>query len=70
MARKCDRIREYETEHKLKPVIIILISGNYDKEQIGEYLNPERGHKADCFLRKPVSFSEFHRAVYSLAIKE
>jgi len=66
----CDRIREYEKEKRLKPVIIIFISGNYDKEQIEEYLNPQKGLRADCFLRKPVSFSEFHRTVYSLVIKE
>ena len=67
----CDKIREYEREHKMKPTIVILISGNYDKEQIGDYLNPpNKGHLADCFLRKPVSFSEFHRAVYSLVIQD
>jgi len=64
----CDKIREYEQANKLKPVMIILISGNYDKEQIDEYLNydSEKGCKADCFLRKPVSFSEFYTAIYDL----
>lgn len=66
--KACDRIREYENENKLKPTLIILISGNYNKEQIEEYLDPAKGHKADCFLRKPVSFSDFHRAVYSLVL--
>jgi len=66
----CDKIREYEKENRLKPALIILISGNYDKEQIDEYLSPDRGRKADCFLRKPVSFSEFHRAVYSLVVDD
>jgi len=65
----CDKIREYEKQHKLKPVGIILISGNYDKEQIEEYINPEKGHKADAFLRKPVSFSEFNQAVYNLVTR-
>jgi len=62
----CDKIREYEEQHQLKPVGIILISGNYDKEQIDEYINPEKGHKADAFLRKPVSFNDFNHAVYNL----
>jgi len=62
----CDNIRQYERENRLKPVVIILISGNYNKEQVEEYVNPENGHRADCFLRKPVSFSEFSRAVYEL----
>jgi len=60
----CDSIRQYEKERGLRPVVIILISGNYDKEQIDEYINPERGRRADHFLRKPVSFSEFNRAIY------
>ncbi len=62
----CDKIREYEKERKLKPVVIILISGNYDKDQVDEYLNPERGHRADYFLRKPVSFLDFTRTTYNL----
>ena len=66
----CDKIRDYEKANKLKPVIIILISGNYDTEQIDEYINPEKGHRADCFLRKPVSFSEFNRAIYNLLVSQ
>jgi len=62
----CDKIREYEKEKKLKPVVIILISGNYDKDQVDEYLNPEKGHRADYFLRKPVSFLDFTRTTYDL----
>jgi len=57
----CEKIRQYEKENKLKPVVIILISGNYDKEQIEDYVN---GDKADCFLKKPVSFNEFTKAIY------
>jgi len=67
--KACDKIREYERAHRLKPVLIILMSGNYDLEQIGDYISSERegiGHKADSFLRKPVSFSEFNRAIYNL----
>jgi CheY-like chemotaxis protein len=66
----CDKIREYEKENRLKPAVIILISGNYDEEQIEEYLGGERGHRADCFLRKPVSFSEFNKAVYNFITRE
>ncbi len=66
----CERIRQYEKEHKLKPVVIILISGNYDKEQIGEYIKGEgENHKADCFLKKPLSFEDFNASVYNLVIK-
>jgi len=62
----CDKIREYEREKGLRPVRILLISGNYDREQVDEYINPQKGHRANGFLRKPVSFSDFNRAVYSL----
>jgi len=68
--KACDRIRGYEKEQRLKPAVIILISGNYDKQQIEEYLDPNKGLKADYFLRKPISFSEFHPAVYSLVVKD
>ncbi len=67
--KSCDLIRQFEKENKLKPVVVILISGNYDKEQVDEYISPEKGHKADGFLRKPVSFSEFSRALYNLVVK-
>jgi len=64
----CEKIRQYEKENNLKPVVIILISGNYDKEQIGDYINGSV-RKADCFLKKPVSFEDFNAAVYNLVIK-
>jgi len=64
--RACDMIRIYEKESRLKPVKIILMSGNYDKEQIDEYISPS---KADGFLRKPVSFSDFNRTIYNVIIR-
>jgi len=45
----CDKIREYERQNKLEAVVIILISGNYEKEQMDEYMNSEKGRRADCF---------------------
>jgi len=65
----CDKIREYERENRLRPALIIFISGNTDEEQVEEDLNPEGGRRADYFLRKPVSFSDFQRAVYSLIFR-
>jgi len=64
----CEKIRQYEKENKLKPVVIILISGNYDKEQMDEFLGREKGHRADCFLKKPVPFNDFSRAVYNCVV--
>jgi len=62
----CEKIREYEKKNNLKPATIILISGNYDKAQVNEYLDPMKGRRADCFLRKPISFGDFNRAIYNL----
>jgi len=59
---------QYEKENKLKPVVIILMSGNYDKEQIEDYVDPRSGDKADCFLKKPVSFNEFSKAIYNFVV--
>ena len=66
----CEKIRQYEKDHRLEPVAIILISGNYGKERIDEYIGQGRGQKADCFLKKPVSFNEFSRAVYNCVVKK
>jgi len=60
----CEKIREYERLHNRKPTIIILISGNYEEQQLGMYLNQDQKKMADCFLRKPVPFEEFRWAVY------
>jgi len=64
----CERIRQYEKDNKLKPAVIILMSGNCDKEQIDEYIGREKGHRADYFLKKPISFAEFSQAVYNCVI--
>jgi len=60
----CEKIREYERLHNKKPTIIILISGNYEEQQLGMYLNQDQKKMADCFLRKPVPFEEFRWTVY------
>jgi len=59
----CDSIRQYEKDKRLKPVLINLIVEIMIKSK---YINNEKGYRADCFLRKPVSFSEFIQTVYNL----
>jgi len=59
----CDQIRNFERERKLKPTLIVLMTGNYDREEINEYLDR---HQVDGFLRKPISLSEFSKATYSI----
>ena len=59
----CQKIREFEKENKLSPAIIILISGNYEAEQM-DFLGKDK--KADCFLKKPVTFEEFSSTIFRL----
>jgi len=60
----CQKIREYERLHNKKPTIIILISGNYDEQQLTTFLDHDQNNKADCFLRKPLLFEEFRWTIY------
>jgi len=65
----CQKIREYEQEKKLKPAVIILISRNYEQDQVLESLqgdNSRNGKGANYFLKKPVKFEEFSMTVYKL----
>ena len=61
----CQKIREFEKENKLSPTIIILISGNYEAEQIN-LINKKGDKKADYFLKKPVAFEEFSFTILHL----
>ena len=65
----CQRIREYERQKGLAPTTIILISGNYDEDQVKECLDTNGEKRADCFLRKPLSFEDFSAAVYRLKVR-
>ena len=67
----CERIRQYEKEENLKPVVIVLISGNYDKEQVRGFVGgfvEER--KADYFLKKPVAMEDFTMTMYHLLMRQ
>jgi CheY-like chemotaxis protein len=65
----CQKIREFERQMRLKPAIIILISENYDNEQVNNYLDAHNERRADCFLKKPVKFEEFCSTIYQLITK-
>ena len=65
----CQKIREYETQKKLAPTLIVLISGNYDQEQVKECLDANGSQRADCFLRKPLLFEDFLSAIDQLKPK-
>ena len=65
----CQKIREYERQMRLNPSIVILISGNYDVQQVNDYLDAHNERRADCFLKKPVEFDEFCSTIYRLIYK-
>ena len=65
----CEKIREYERQKGIAPTTVMLISGNYDEEQVKECLDSNGLRRADCFLRKPLLFGEFSSAVYRLKIR-
>ena len=63
----CEKIREYEEEHLLKPAIGLLISGNYETQQVANLIGDGYNRKEDCFIRKPLIFSEFYWSLYKYA---
>jgi len=63
----CEKIRQYEREHGLKRSMILLISGNYEEEDMHSLLSKENENKADCFLKKPLVFEELCWALYKFA---
>ena len=65
----CQKIRAYEKLKGIKPTTIMLISGNYDAEQMKKSLGCTTEGGADCFLRKPVLFEEFSLAVYRFKVR-
>jgi len=62
----CEKIRQYERENNLKRSIIILISGNYEEEDMHNLLlsNKGEGNGPDCFLKKPLVFEELCWTLY------
>ena len=66
----CQKIRDYEKLKGLRPTTIMLISGNYDAEQMKKSLGRSSKGGADCFLRKPILFEEFSLAVYQFKVRQ
>ena len=65
----CEKIRQHGRENNLKRPIIILISGNYEEEEMHHMLSQqnENHNKADCFLKKPLVFEEPCSAIYQIS---
>jgi len=61
----CQKIRQYEKENNLKRSIIILISGNYEEDDMRCLLNKgSKDNGPDCFLKKPLVFEELCWTLY------
>ena len=65
----CQKIRDYERLKGIRPTTIMLISGNYDTEQMKKSLGRSNEGGADCFIKKPILFEEFSLAVYRFKIR-
>jgi len=60
----CEKIREYEEKNEVKkPCVVILISGNYEEENVEKLWLDGGRRKADYFLKKPLVFEEFCWAI-------
>jgi len=67
----CEKIRQFEKEiGLLNGVVIVLISGNYAREEVEKDIGTGTGRerKADWFLKKPVSYEDFNSAMYDLVV--
>jgi len=62
----CEKIRHYEQEYERPKTRVVLISGNYERSQIGECFDSNKPWKADYFFKKPLIFEEFYGIVYKL----
>jgi len=60
----CEKLRKYEKENGLRRAMILLISGNYEGEDVMQSLGKDSEDKADCFLKKPLVFEEFCWTIY------
>ena len=60
----CEKIRQFERENNLKRPAVILISGNYEEEDMHNLLSQDNENRSDCFLMKPLVFGELCWALY------
>jgi len=57
------KIREFEVKKGLKPVLMIIISGNCGKSEMHECLDMRGNIRADAFLKKPLNLEELKSVV-------
>jgi len=57
------KIREFEAKKGLKPVVMIIVSGNCGKSEMHECLDMKGNIRADAFLKKPLNLEELKSVV-------
>jgi len=57
------KIREFEKKWKLKPCLLIMVSGNCSESEINECLIKDGEIGADYFLKKPATFDDLFNVV-------
>lgn len=62
--KAAEKIREYEKINKLKPCILIMISGNCGEAEIEECMNENGSIRANAFLKKPITLEDLKRTIY------
>jgi len=55
------KIRQLETEGKIKPCFLLIISGNCSESEINECLDKQGAIRADAFLKKPINIDDLLR---------
>ena len=58
-----ERIREYEEINRLKPCLLIIISGNCSESEIAECLDVNGKIRANVFLKKPANAEELLQVI-------
>ena len=59
------KIRNFEIRKKLKPCLLIIVSGNCDESEIKECVDKSGLIRANAFLKKPVRMDEISRIISS-----
>ena len=60
------KIREWEKTNKVRPVIIVILTGNCSEEELKLCLDKSGAIKADYFYRKPISLSDCQNLIQQL----
>ena len=56
--KAAELIRDFESKLKMKPCLLIIISGNCSESEISECMDPDGKIRADVFLKKPANIED------------